>query len=125
MKINLSVASGNLDSLRKLGSLDLGTPKLNFRFAHVLKKIDEEVKLFMEEQLKIVHKYGSDNGDGSFSVETDEIEQFQKELAEFNTIECEVDWEKVNVPLSKFNGVTPIEMNFFEEFFINIVEEDE
>lgn len=124
MKINLSVISGSLDSLKKLGSLDLGSPGLNFKFAHVLKKIDDEVRIFMEQQIKIVHKYGKDNGDGSFSVAAENIECFQKELNEFNSLETEIEWEKADIPLTKLNGITAVEMNLFEQYFINIIEED-
>lgn len=123
MNINLNVISNNLDALKKLGRLDLGSPRLNFKFAHILKTIDDEVKLYIEQQVKILDKFGNREADGTYSVQKDKIAEFEKELTEFNKLDIHVDWEKINVSVDKLQGISPIEMNLFEEYFINIVEE--
>lgn len=123
MNINLNVISNNLDALKKLGRLDLGSPRLNFKFAHILKTIDDEVKLYIEQQMKILDKFGNREADGTYSVQKEKLVDFEKELTEFNKLEINIDWDKIDVPVDNLQGVSPIEMNLFEEYFINIVEE--
>lgn len=123
MNINLNVISNNLDALKKLGRLDLGNPKINFRFAHVLKTIDDEIKLYIEQQVKIIDKYGKREENGSFTVPSDKLIDFEKELNQLNQLEISVDWEKVDLSVDRLSGISPIEMNLFEEYFIHIVEE--
>lgn len=125
MKVNLNVISNNLDALKKLGRLDFGNPRLNFKFAHVLKLIDDEIKLYFEQQVKLLDKFGKREGDGTYSVHKEKIVDFEKELTEFNQLEIDVEWEKVDVSVDNLQGISPIEMNLFEQYFINIVEEGE
>ena len=124
MKLNVGAMYNNQDRLNKIGNFDFGSPITNYRFARLLKKTAEEVRLYMSEQIKLFEKYGKQNNDGSFSVEKDKIAELNQKLEELSTVEFDVDWDKPDVKLNSLSGFTASEMNFIENYFINIVEED-
>ncbi len=78
---------------------ELAMAKIPFRASYhlsrLLRKTYDDVSVFSEKHNILVKKYGHEvkpAGSGNYQVDTDKLEDFQKELTELNKIEVEIDY---------------------------------
>ena len=72
------------------------TGKLGYAIAKNARKIEAELKEYMQARDAAVQKYGTDAGNGTFRFTAPQAAQFQQEMSELDGIECEIDIMTVN-----------------------------
>ncbi len=117
MKIHVYEIVAANQVLNRIRTLAL-PPRGAFAFDRLSKKIEEEMKTIDERRVAIVKELGKPNGDGSFHVPDDKMEEF---WSKWNPIlEEEIEAEMPSVKLSHFGDVSvkPEEIRFMSKFII-------
>ena len=130
MKFKLGLlfnAVGNLQRpgpLSKLARAPLPI-KLSFRISGLLKRVQEELKVFEEKRIGLVEKYAKRNAKGELpkrggmKVADENLEAFQAEFNEMAGIEADIDFEPVKLSLLESVNMAPNEIGLIMDFIEN------
>jgi len=124
MKITLEQINNTISAVKKLGRMDLGSVKDNYRLMKVSDDMMEESNKYLALYLKTMEKYGTPREDGDFNVPADSIENVYRELEEIAKIEVELDWEPIPAKLEMLRGFTAQDMKVLDGVFITIETEE-
>lgn len=87
MKLSNQIMFDSILILRSLHE----TGKLGYACARNLRKLTDESKEFFDAREGILKKYGTINEEGNYAISKDVINDYNKELSEYASIEHEVD----------------------------------
>lgn len=94
MSIKMTNAEA-MNGLTVLGQIK-ETGKLGFAIAKNVRKLQEELKEYLEKRDGLIRKYGHKTEDGQYMVENEQVADFLKELREYDTIEFSFNPQMVN-----------------------------
>lgn len=120
MKIDLETLVIGFQSIRKLSAIDLGDPKTNFKFMGVVDTVETEVRKYDKQRLNIVEKYGIKNNSGGYDIPLEKLDACNKELGELGSIEIDLEWDIIDLPIEALKGFTPNDMKCLNGKIINI-----
>ena len=96
MKIKIESIINSVEVLKKITNAEVPI-QTSYHIAKNIEKIEKEIEFFEKERVKIVKKYGellvSENG----NVNIVDVENFNKEMQELNSLEVELDIVKINI----------------------------
>lgn len=67
------------------------TGRLGYAIARNLRKMKDEAKEYIEIRDQLLDKYGTDNGDGKYSIDQENVPEFTAEIEKYANIEHDVD----------------------------------
>ena len=67
------------------------TGKLGYAIARNMRKMTDASKEFMDIREQLLQKYGTDTGDGKYTISSDNAIAFSREISEYSEIEHDVD----------------------------------
>ena len=120
MKTTLETLVNSFQSIRKLSTLDLGSPKTNFRFMGVVASAETEIEKHSKLRKGILEKYGDKHNSDEYFIPNEKLDAFNKDIDELNAIEIDLDWDIIEIPISSFQGFTAYDMKCINGKFINI-----
>ncbi len=95
------------DSLSKLVNQDMPV-RLSFTLSKLAKNIQEEMKNFEEQRIKLVQKVGEKQEDDTYKVADNRMAEFNKELLDLLNIEIDVEGK---IPISEIEKVDSIALS--------------
>lgn len=84
------------DPLTKLIQKDMPI-KCAVKLKRLVKKLEEELKIFDEARMDLFKKYGEEQEDQKIMVKEENAPEFNKEFNDLASIEIEVDFEPISV----------------------------
>ena len=99
----------------KINDLDLHITDA-FRINRLVKKLDELSAEYTGLRTTLNDKYGTVDGN-KVTIESDNVEEYTKELGELLTIEHEIDMEILSLPKGMEENISATEIDIVEKFF--------
>lgn len=102
MKIKIESIINSVEVLKKITNAEVPI-QTSYHIAKNIEKIEKEIEFFEKERVKIVKKYGEKKEDGELLVSENgnvnivDVENFNKEMQELNSLEVELDIVKINI----------------------------
>ncbi len=97
MKINLAGIKSLESSLSKIFDKDVNI-KIAYRLSKLLKRLSEEMSMMEESRIKLVTKYGKEDGETKqVTVPQENTADFYKEFNELMMVEIEIDFEPITL----------------------------
>lgn len=101
MKIYLGELENIIGSMREIIEKEMPI-KTSFKFSKAIKKLDEEAQLYDEKRSQLIQKFAQKNESGEIiqeegKVTINNMPEFQKEITELNSIEVNLDIEKISI----------------------------
>ena len=72
------------------------TGVLGFAIAQNRRKLTEELKEYAAKRDELLRKYGTDEGDGRFTIATDDVQAFSAELRPFAEMTADVNVRQIS-----------------------------
>lgn len=121
-------------TLDKLLDFTFPTMKQTYKVSKFLKIMGRELEVFEDERIKLVKKYGIDDGQGNYSVKPECFDDFNRDLNELLLVDVNTDFTTFDdirnlgistddfiddeiKPSSKENMLTPIDLMGLDSFF--------
>ena len=95
--------------LNKLGSLS-ETGRLGLAIAKNRRRLEEELKEYIQERDNLIYEYGEQNENGSYVVAQEEVDEFFGRLREFDEMEFEFLPQTVDEETFCSGGLTSEDM---------------
>lgn len=102
MNIKIESIINSVEVLKKITNAEIPI-QTSYYIAKNIEKIEKELEFFEKERTKIVKKYGEKKEDGELIVSENgnvnivDVENFNKEMQELNSLEVELDIVKINI----------------------------
>lgn len=118
IKLTLGELKTIESTLSKLVTMQLPV-KLSYRLSKVLKPIAEELQRVEEFRLAKINEFGTQQEDGSVTVNPENIEQFKKEMFDLYEEEITIPMEPVTVDdLPETLVISPAELAVLEKIIV-------
>lgn len=123
IKVKISELLNSTETLQKLSQKDFKA-KLAWSISRLLKTAENEIQAFNDTRMNLIRKYGEkdDNGElitddkGNCKINSDCIEQFNKEFSELIDTEVEINANKLTFNMLENIDFTPSDMAILEPF---------
>lgn len=96
MKIKLEQIDAVKNSLKVLLSKEVPI-KAAFKLSKLTKQLDKELTDLEDHRRKLVHKYGTDVGDGKMQVDANKRDAFIEDYRALLSVEIDIDFTPISV----------------------------
>lgn len=106
-------------SLQKIAVQNIPGPAA-FREAQIIRAVDQQIEIYQEQHAKILGRHCTEEKPGLWKAKSpEEKEAYEKEVAELQAIECELEIPTCTIPLSEvrisgFDVITLGDLIIFE-----------
>ena len=123
IEIKLNEVLNSMDTMQKLATQKFKS-KTAFQIARILKKLDEEIKIFNDTRAALIQKYGERDENGELKVDDNNnctiqkeaLENFNQELSDLLNTTIEINADKINIDDLSEGSFTPSEIIALEAF---------
>ena len=117
-----------IETMRKIHTSDKLTVLDAYRINRLVKQIGELNQEYLDLKNTLLKKLGTpdeEKGEGAYKIESDNVEEFSKELNDLLEIEHNLEIEKLPFPSKIDEGITVADIDILDPFFDFGFDEDE
>lgn len=121
MKISLSTIINSIEPLKKLSLQELPVA-ISFYLSGLYQELDKHIKLFEEQRINLLKKYGSTDDQGNLFIDeanNTNTELYLQELKELLDCEVEIAYEKIKIEKLGEIKISVQDMITLKDFFTN------
>ena len=117
MKVKIKDIYSCRNALAKVASSEMPI-NMSFKFARMLKALNEEYSTIEEQRVGLVQKHGEKVSDSEHQIKSDEQkEKFMKDFEKLLDEEIDVDYEKISINDMQGINISPQELSILSFTF--------